>query len=247
MQRLRDTIEAIAGRAAAAEGPRTVASLLVDKLRTDIVAGAFAPGDRLKLADLSLRYGSGISPLREALTRLAATGLVLIEDQKGFRVAPMSRADLLDLTGVRQRLESWALGEAIARGDVEWEARIVSAHHRLARLSRTAPGDGRALDDTWESLHQDFHRALVSACGSPWLLHFRNVLADQASRYRRLSVAYAEAARDIAAEHAELMAAVLARDTARATALVEAHFARTAAIVLEGYDRLQGGGAAKGG
>lgn len=247
MQRARDTLEAIMGTAVAAEGPRTVASLLVEKIRTDIVAGTFAPGDRLKLGDLSLRYGSGVNPLREALTRLAATGLVLIEDQKGFRVAPMSREDLLDLTRVRQRLESWALREAIALGDVEWEARIVSAHHRLARLSKTAPGDGHALDDAWESLHQDFHRALVAACGSPWLLHFRDVLAAQTSRYRRLSVAYAEAARDIGAEHTQLMEAVLARDPDRAAALVEAHFARTATIVLDGYDRFRNRGAAQGG
>ena len=242
VQRGRGTVETV-GASVAAAGPRTLASMLVDRLRADIVGGAFAPDEKLKLGELSLRYASGINPLREALARLAATGLVVLEDQKGFRVAPVSREDLLDLTRVRQRIEGWALSEAIAKGDVEWEARIVSAHHRLARVSKTAAGDPKALDDAWEVLHQEFHWTLVSACGSPWLLHFRSVLAEQTSRYRRLSVTYAAAPRDIVVEHTRLMEAVLARDAERACALVDAHFARTTAIVLEGYDRLAKAGA----
>lgn len=95
-----------------------------------------------------------------------------------------------------------------------------------------------ALSDAWEAVHQEFHLALVSGCGSRWLLHLRNVLAEQTNRYRRLSVAYAEAPRDIVEEHGQIMAAVFARDAPRATALVRAHFALTASIVLDGYKRI---------
>jgi GntR family carbon starvation induced transcriptional regulator len=237
VQRERGAIDGAATTGGGADGPRTQASLLVDKIRADIVGGALAPGEKLKLGELSDRYDCGINPLREALARLGATGLVVLEDQKGVRVAPVSREDLLDLTHVRQQVECWALGEAIAKGDVEWEARIVSAHHRLTRLSNLTGGRS-ALSNAWETVHQEFHLALVSGCGSRWLLRFRNVLAEQTNRYRRLSVAYAEAPRDIGEEHGQIMAAVLARDAPRATALVSAHFALTATIVLDGYERM---------
>jgi GntR family carbon starvation induced transcriptional regulator len=235
-------MDAVTSKSPMSDGPRTLASRLVGRLRADIVGGTLLPGEKLKLGELSFRYNCGVNPLREALARLAASGLVVLEDQKGFRVAPVSREDLLDLTRVRQKIECWALRESIEKGDVEWEARIVSAHHRLGRLTKTV-GDERVLSDAWETIHQEFHLALVSGCGSRWLLHFRNVLAEQTSRYRRLSVAYAEAPRDIGREHDEIVAAALARDADRAETLISAHFARTASIVVDGYERMMRAGA----
>jgi len=210
---------------------RTLASELVGRIRADIIECELAPGERLPLPDLSLRYDCGISPLREALVRLSTTGLVVLEDQKGFRVAPVSREDLLDLTEVRCEIESLALARSIERGDVEWEARLVSAHHRLSRLHYADPGSG-GLSPEWEGAHQAFHLALVSACQSRWLLHFRNVLAEQTARYRRLIVSIGLGRRDVVKEHADIVAAALARDVARARGLIAEHFARTAATVL---------------
>lgn len=236
-------MEVLAGQRAGGETPRTLASRLVARVRADIVGGALLPGEKLKLAELSLRYDCGVNPLREALARLAATGLVIIEDQRGFRVAPVSREDLIDLTRIRQQLECWALRQAIERGDVEWEARIVSSHHRLARLTKTIGGEEPTLNDTWEALHQEFHLTLVAACGSRWLLQFRNQLAEQTSRYRRLSVTYARVPRNSGEEHAQIAEAILARDAERACTLIGAHFARTADIVLDGYERMLRAGA----
>jgi GntR family transcriptional regulator, carbon starvation induced regulator len=213
-------------------GARTQASALVERVRTEIVAGALAPGSKLKLPDLSKRYQSGINPLREALARLSATGLVLLEDQKGFRVSPVSREDLLDLTHVRTEIECLALRQAIAHGDVEWEARVIAAHHRLSRVKLTVPGNPRKLSDAWESIHQDFHLALISGCNSRWLIRFHNVLAEQSARYRRLSFRFADGKRDIAGEHAKLVDAVLARNADRACELIGAHFSRTTELVL---------------
>src|SRR5687768_506882 len=114
---------------------RTVTSALADRLRVDITNCELAPGEKLKLVDLQRRYEAGVIPLREALSRLAATGLVELEDQKGFRVAPVSREDLQDITSVRQQIECLALRQAIEIGDVEWESRVVATHHRLSRVS----------------------------------------------------------------------------------------------------------------
>ncbi|HXE15901.1 MAG TPA: FCD domain-containing protein [Stellaceae bacterium] len=221
------------GAAPAAEnGARTQSSALVGRVRSDIVAGALAPGARLKLPDLAERYRSGINPLREALARLTATGLVVLEDQKGFRVSPVSREDLIDLTRVRIEIECLALRRSMAHGDVEWEARVVAAHHRLTRMRLTASGNPKKLSDAWEAMHQEFHLALISACQSRWLLQFHRQLAEQSARYRRLAINFADPKRDIPGEHDEIVKVVLARDADRACKLFEAHFARTTDIVL---------------
>jgi len=213
-------------------GPRTQSSALVERLRIDIVAGQLAPGARLRLPDLAEHYNSGINPLREALARLSATGLVVLKDQKGFRVSPVSREDLLDLTRARTEIECLALRLAIDEGDVEWEARVIAAHHRLSRMKLTVAGGARRLSEPWEAIHQDFHLALISGCQSRWLVQFHTMLAEQSARYRRLSFSFADGRRDIATEHADLLNAVLARDADRACALVRAHFSRTSDIVL---------------
>lgn len=215
--------------------PRTITSVLVDRLRADILNCALPPGGKLKLIDLKERYTVGMIPLREALSRLASTGLVEVEDQKGFRVAPVSREDLEDITRVRQQIECLALQQAIERGDVEWETRIVAAYHRLSRVSITRSDEPHTMNPDWEKLNHEFHAALVSGCGSPWLLHFQAILSDQTMRYRRLSVAFS-VDRDVQGEHQRILEATLARNPDRACALLAEHFALTAQIVLKGAE-----------
>jgi DNA-binding GntR family transcriptional regulator len=169
-----------------------------------------------------------VIPLREALSRLAAIGLVDVEDQKGFSVSSVSLADLEDITRARVQIECLALRQAIERGDIDWETRVIAAHHRLSRLSQTDPHDSRALDRRWESLHRELHVALVSGCGSPWLMHFQGVLADQSVRYRRLAVAVRQHKRDVRAEHEGIVSATLARDSKRACESLTAHYQMTA-------------------
>jgi len=215
---------------------RTLASALVGRITADIIDGKLVPDEKLRLPNLSARYECGVSPLREALARLSSTGLVVQEDQKGFRVSTVSREDLSDLTEVRTEIECLALRRSIARGNLEWETRIVSAHHRLSRLNYLSTPNSRELSSDWESAHQEFHLALVSACQSRWLLQFRNILAQQTARYRRLIVTIGMGKRNVAQEHSQLLDAILGRDAERACALIAAHFTKTAEIVLSASD-----------
>ncbi len=89
--------------------------------------------------------------------------------------------------------------------------------------------------------HGRLHGALLSACGSPWLLRFQAVLFDQSERYRRLAQAYGQADRDIDGEHRALVRAVLARDAERACALLTEHIARTTEVVFAGLPDLERG------
>jgi GntR family carbon starvation induced transcriptional regulator len=213
---------------------QTVTTLVVERLRADILGVQFQPGEKLRFRELRARYGVGISPLREALTRLAADGFVVLEDQRGFRVAPVSRADLEDVTALRQQFETLALRQAIANGDEEWEVRVMAAFHRLSKLPEHMPGDQRIMNEQWAQRHEEFHHALVSACGSPRLLQFRKTLFDQSERYRRLSKVYGAEPRDVLGEHRAITEAALVRDADLACALLAEHLGRTAAMVLDG-------------
>ena len=204
------------------------------RLRADILAGRHRPGDRLRILDLSTRFGVSHTVVREALCRLSSNGLVVAEAQRGFRVTPVSAKELADLTDLRVSIECDALRRSIARGDISWEARIVASAHALARTAERVQNDSVRLSDEWSREHQIFHSALVSACDSDVLLRVRAMLFEQSERYRRLSVPLSGDHRDIDGEHHDLTAAVLARDADRATSILEEHLRTTTAILLSG-------------
>lgn len=209
-----------------------MASQLEARVRQDIINGRLAPGSRLRLKDLAESYGAGVIPLREALSRLAATGFVSSAEQKGFSVGRISAEEIRDITNTRLHIECEALAESIKRGDLDWESRIIAAHHRLDRLP-IVEGPERLLKPDWESAHEAFHSALISNCGSPWLLRFSNMLRDQTARYRMLSMHYAESAqRDVPSEHKALLEAALAKDIEKACAILTQHYETTTQSVL---------------
>lgn len=204
------------------------------RLRHEILRGVFRPGQPLRLVQLQARTGYGFSPLREALTRLAAEGLVSAESMRGFRVAELSLDELRDTMETRIFIESEALRRSIASGDDDWEGRILAALHAFGRqLARSRPDDPDSLE-ALEGRHRDFHVALVSACGSPRLMAIVETLYLTSARYRMPGLARSEALppRDRAAEHRAIAEAVLARDTPRAVALLGEHY-RTTATQLE--------------
>jgi GntR family transcriptional regulator, carbon starvation induced regulator len=207
-------------------------SNLAEKIKSDILACVYLPGERLGTGELGKRYAVGLNPLREALSRLAFSGLVQVQDQKGFRVAPVSKDDLLDVTRQRVFIEGQALKLSIELGDMAWEGRIVSAHHQLSRAT-IARTDGS--HDSIDALHAEFHRALVASCGSKWLLHFRDILWDQSARYRSLSM-IKRPEKEGSNEHEALMSATLSRDVDKAVKVLSRHLNRTATLALEGLE-----------
>lgn len=212
----------------------TLADRAHDAIRRDIVTGALAPGQPLRMAMLSERYDMGMSPLREALNRLQSEGLVDAVALKGFTVATLSAQDLNDTTQARILVESEALRMAIRQGDDTWETGIVAALHALslqsARAAQGQAGDAERL----EQRHHAFHQALIAGCGSRWLMNFFEKLYAEAERYRyhSLSGRYSRARRDIDAEHSAIAEAALARDADRACALLADHYRRTQAMIL---------------
>jgi len=202
-------------------------------LHADLLRGRYQPGDALRFAALRETYGCGISPLREALFRLETKKLVVAEGHRGFRVPPISTAEIQDITALRQKLDTEALRRSIKLGDDEWEAKCIGALHRLDKATFAAATEQDI--DEWEARHRGFHNALIEACDSPWLLHMSELLYDQTERYRRLrfsSTTRPKLIRDVATEHAEILKSVLERDADRAAQLLTEHIEETAAFVL---------------
>jgi GntR family transcriptional regulator, carbon starvation induced regulator len=118
-------------------------------------------------------------------------------------------------------------------GDLEWEARLIAAHHRLSRLPLRGDVDDVGFGQDWVMAHREFHLALLSGCRSKWLMQFVDVLSDQMNRYRHLSThGTSDATRDIRGEHKALLDAALAHDVEGACSLLIEHFSVTKANVL---------------
>ena len=171
----------------------------------------------------------GFSPLREALNRLQAERLVTSESLRGFRVAPLSLAEFEDALAMRLMIETEALRAAIRPGGDDWAASIVSTLYALKLQADRKQQRPTEL----EQRHHAFHRALLAACDSPWMLEFFERLYTANERYRipALLASDGRGDRDIMAEHSALAEAVLARDTEKALALLVAHYQRTAEVI----------------
>jgi DNA-binding GntR family transcriptional regulator len=203
-----------------------------EALRADLLSCRILPGSRLKIQELCVRLAVSLGAIREALSRLTSEGLVVAEPQRGFRAAPISAADLQDLTNARIELETLCLRRAIRLGDVHWESKLVAATHRLSRTPERDPGDPERINDDWAEAHAAFHRALVEGCDSAWLMRLRGQLYDQSERYRRISVPLTRSTRNIEQEHQQIVTATLDRDAEAAASLLAAHLQATATILL---------------
>lgn len=201
------------------------------RMRDDILNCTLKPGEKLRFEALRDRYEVSFSTLREALVRLTAENFVKSEGQRGFVVAPVSLADLQDLTNARVLIEREVLRLSMQHGDDAWEADILASYHRMDRLQARL-GVQYFLNEDWVQLHGGFHHALVCACGSPVLLEMRQTLFDRAHRYRRMSSQFRKKWRPKDVEHKAILEAAIARSP-KALDLIERHFRETTENVTE--------------
>jgi GntR family carbon starvation induced transcriptional regulator len=217
-------------RESAAAAPTAVA-LAYAKLRGDILRGVLVPLERLRVNDVAERYGCGAIPTREALNRLTAEHLVIHSDQRGFAVAPISAQDLRDLAKARSMLVGVAMREAVLNGDAAWEERVLLSYHRLSKVPRYLSLEPRIPNPAYDRPHREFHSALISGCGSQWVVSLCERMFDHADRYRNLSRKLLVVPRED--EHKKIVDAALARRLDETVELSKRHVELTAEIILE--------------
>jgi len=210
---------------------KTHAERVYVRLRGEILSGRQLPGEKLPLAALATAYGVSMGVVREALLRLGAEGLVVAEPQIGFRVAPISIADLVQLTEARCVIEALVLEQSVELGDLEWESQVTAAHHRLERTPQMDTADTSRIAEDWAAAHAEFHRALLSGCPNLRLMAVALSLRDAAELYRRWSVPLSGNQRDIVGEHRALRDSCLARDERSAVRLLVDHITSTTRLL----------------
>lgn len=199
----------------------TVGDVAYSRIRTDILFGRLAPGSRLRLEALGQRYGASVGTMRELLNRLVSDGLVVAEGQRGFEVAPVSASEFREVGALRLLLEAHAMAQSFAAGDLEWEGRVVAAHHKLSVMERRMLDGAEGDQELWKQCDREFHQALISACGSGVLMATHASVYDKYLRYQMVAVIFrGEAA---AHEHGALLRCALARDGRRASEVLERH------------------------
>jgi GntR family transcriptional regulator, carbon starvation induced regulator len=201
----------------------------VDLIERDLLNGALAPSARLRIHELCRRYRVGATPVREALSRLCALGLVQAVGQRGYRARALSRADLEDIVMNRLVVEVGAVRLSMALGGADWEAGVVAALHRLKTSTERDPGKVRDGDEELDRHHRAFHQALVAGCRSRRLAAQASALYDQADLYRRVMMRQVRRTSGFYEDHASLADRVLRRDVKAACD----HLARHLHTILE--------------
>lgn len=199
----------------------TASDLAFRRIRGDIITGKLAPGQKLRLEQLKDSYAVSVSTLRETLSRLATENLVLAEGQRGFEVAPVSVSELENLGDLRLLLESHAISLSFAAGDLDWEARVVAAHHKLSTVERRLLDGDAERTVEWVGYDWEFHQALVGACGSAVLIDALSSTFDRFLRYHLLARSFRGKA--VTDDHRQLLDLAMQRDVDGARAMLKRH------------------------
>jgi DNA-binding GntR family transcriptional regulator len=201
-------------------GHRTLAEKAYEALHAAIITGQLRPGARLPIEELAEHLEMSPMPVREAVRRLDAIGLVDNIPHRGARVTELSVIDLAEVYEVRLALETRAIRRAAERFT---DGRATLARQRLDALEALADDSSAATSVT----HAEFHFALYEAAGSAWLLRLIRPAWQTSERYC-LEVPQVRRLAARAGEHAEILAACVAGDPSRAAAALHDHLATTA-------------------
>ncbi|WP_328315507.1 GntR family transcriptional regulator [Streptomyces sp. NBC_00388] len=212
----------------ASAGKQMLSEQVYTHLREAIMRGNHAPGNSLKPQELAKEQGVSLAVVREALVRLVGEGLADRLPNRGFAVPAFSDHRWQEIAEARRSIEPVMLRMSIERGDIDWEARVRAAHHRLARTPAYVAEEGEHYSGTWAEAHRVFHRTLLEGCGNLVLLETFDRMWTASELARRWS-AHRNPDRDGALEHRRLEEAALARDADTAAGVLTEHLTQTAA------------------
>jgi DNA-binding GntR family transcriptional regulator len=199
--------------------PRTVAGLVAERLRAQIVAGELSAGTKLRQVEIARRFDVSTTPVREALASLQREGLVRLHPQRGAVVFLPSIQDLREHYEIRAALESLAAARTAEHFETGW-AKPLEAY---LREMRGGPAAGRYIE-----LNQRFHTQLYEHCGRPRLVEMIAALRDASSAYLHIYRAAEDfPVKRLDAEHRRILAACVARDPGEAAAATREHLEKT--------------------
>ena len=206
--------------------PPTLTEWADQRLRESILQGRFRPGDTLVISALAEELGLSATPLREALRKLASEGLVVLQSHGSARVAEVDLHEANEIYELRLTLEPQALERAVAAGDSDYRERVQAAWNDLT-VEQVAPA----------SVHAAFHRALLSACDSAWLLRLASMLSDRAGLMVTVGLPHRPTGYNTAEVHRTLMELAVVGDAAGAADELRRHLSTTLTALRSALSR----------
>ncbi|RCV50798.1 GntR family transcriptional regulator [Marinitenerispora sediminis] len=192
-----------------------------------ILSRHYAGGELISEGDIAARVGVSRTPVREALLRLEAEGLVRLYPKRGALVVPVSQQEVDDVIETRRLVEGFTAERAAAAPTERRRELVARLGALLERMTERAPADRRefVLAD------REFHRAIVTAAGNQILTALYESLRDRQLRMMEEGVRTAERMRSSIEDHGAIRAAIEAGDAARARAVVHSHIDAAAALL----------------
>ncbi|MEU5552528.1 MULTISPECIES: GntR family transcriptional regulator [unclassified Micromonospora] len=202
-----------------------------EALRSAILNGSIGPRARLGEMELSRQFGVSRTPIREALRRLTAEGLVVFQPNRGARVAEWSLGDLQDIYEIRARLESYGAALAAKRIDAEVLDRLDALCDQMEELARRM---GPQDLDRIATLNAELHNSVLKAAASPRLTSLLSAVVEVPLVVRAFRLYTPDALARSMAHHRDLVAALRARDAEWASSTMRAHVLAARTVLLDG-------------
>jgi DNA-binding GntR family transcriptional regulator len=210
---------------------RTLAGAASEAIRAYIFGQRFPPGARINQADLASQLGVSLVPLREALRKLEAEGLVQIVPHRGVFVCRVSRDELEDLYTIRMILEGVATRKAVARLTDDDIAKLSGLLSEME--NETSNGDCTKL----LLLNREFHSTIYQASGRPFLCELIASLWEKSKRYRAFYVHLPGRSLRALVEHKEILEAIRSRSAIRAIRAVRSDIRQTMRGLLSVFEK----------
>lgn len=200
----------------------TLTSYCTNKIRNLILEGKLLPGERIKGDYLKSYLGVGLSPIREALSRLVSTSLIESVDNVGFKVASITKSRVIDFYKSYAKIEALLFKEAIECGNESWESNIVAALYQLAKIENIGT---KANYKAWSIQNENFHEALINGCPLVELKKVRASFTLLKEWYHNL--AYGQSKNELVSvnhsEHSKIVELAIARKVESASAMLYHH------------------------
>ena len=209
----------------------SLAQKAYDIIRGEILNCALAPGQQIVQARLVEKYGLGLTPIREALQRLAHDGLVQPYPRFGYIVSPVTEEMVRHLYEVRMILEAAAVRLAVERAS-DAQLRQIAENARFTYVYKNHEQYVRFLER-----NAAFHDSIALLAGNPRLAEVLGGLLDELSRIFHLGLDLRDSADEMQSEHTALAEALLARDADRAGQVLREQITRSQQRVLDALRR----------
>lgn len=206
-------------------------------LRTSILSGELAAGERLVETQLAKQLDVSRTPIRESLRQLQREGLVTLDSSGGLRVISVSVVDAVHLYDCRIALEQAAVREACLTAS---DRALETLQQSIAQSERAVQREASTLN-TFEMLNLDyqFHRQIAVSTGNPWLTDLLDQVFDKMMLLRVQTTRHNPKVLEICNEHRQICAAIASRDPDTAIGSIQAHLNASKTRVVKALAALQ--------